>query len=522
MRAHGVDVMASLSGELSRLLETSTHLSSALQGLSHVVDKADSAVSLQAVAARIGILQDLLQQWNQRLGDGGLRGSFRTVDFALQDLRKTAVKFRMIAMQAHIEMKAEPDGDTSKFTDDMRATPVEISGCVDALKDSAHRVQRAHDAALTECSKSLDEIDKIAAVIAAAMASIQDDRTTVAKAKIDVSTVIDRFQVDMRRHSVSIISSFQFSDFFAQRMEHVAQLLSQPASRAQACNAVAKAQILALISDGQEIVRSIHTAIDQMSFIQAEFTAAYGDHEKNVRRVMEGQQVALVSVMRHRDDALAALDKAFTSTHCIHQAIEESQDRFQKIKGLSGLIDMAAINARLRSNRMVHAQKTMAVLSSAVLDTAQESREVISTCAKMLNLIAMAHDAGISDRLKENVHEFRKDYDDCRNGMSVAMSELTKLSQFRVEAMASLARLTESLIASRSVADRMVMVFNALSDLSDELADVPPNFDWPDLADIVEIYTMESERVVHNKVLNLTDELPHHITQRDDLDLVFF
>jgi hypothetical protein len=517
IRQVGIAQMSAFSENLSRLNTATTDLADRCATLLSLSDSASSLSDIGELENDISEIVKQLTRWSERADVREIGAQLNSISQALENLRRIVIRFRLIATFAAIDTSSDDKTQIDGFLGELRAVPEQIAICLASVGESFRKVTLAFNASRHQAQQGLIAMDSAQSVLDQQIASLEvivDAANTTIQA---IQTVRRDFIAETQKHANSMITAFQFSDFFAQRLEHIHKMIGFEDMH---IHMLAAAQIGALADDGRAVMLRMDQALNGLERAGGGFQTAYSSLEQETVQSHKKQAEILEIIMHHKDDALTAIDAAQVAALRNLKEITQSQIRFGELRRLSKSIDMAAINARLRSTRLSASQRTMAVLSNAVLESAVGSRNELETCETGLDVVGAVLGEDDASKLSVAIRIFVDRLAGCQDNLKSANARGAELAKTRDDVTQGISTL-QSLIndcraASRGMCDRL----DELAAMGAQLPSSTGEVDWPDLDHIYETYTMESERVVHNTLIGRTQTTV--AATAVDLDDIFF
>jgi hypothetical protein len=284
---------------------------------------------------------------------------------------------------------------------------------------------------------------------------------------------------------------------------------------------LATAQIGALADDGRAVMSRMDQALNGLERAAGGFLNAYSSLEQETVQSHKKQAEILEIIMHHKDDALIAIDAAQVAALRNLKEITQSQIRFGELRQLSKSIDMAAINARLRSTRLSASQRTMAVLSNAVLESAVGSRNELETCETGLDVVGAVLGQDDASKLSEAIRIFVNRLEGCQDNLKSTNDRGAELAKTRDDVTQGISTLQTLISDCRAASSGMCDRLDELAALGVQMPHSASQTEWPDLDHIYETYTMDAERVVHNTFIGRAQPTTA-ATAAVDLDDIFF
>lgn len=518
LRYVGVTQMSVFSDNLSRLNTATTDLSDRCASLLSLSDSTSSLADINELEHDISEIVTHLKSWSERSDTRDIGKQLTSISQALENLRKIVIRFRLIATFAAIDTSGDDKAQIDGFLGELRAVPEQIAICLASVGESFRKVTLAFSASRHQAQQGLIAMDSAQSVLDQQIASLEvivDAANTTIQA---IQTVRRDFVAETQKHANSMITAFQFSDFFAQRLEHIQHMLGFDNSH---IHMLASAQIGALADDGRAVMSRMDQALNGLERAAGGFLNAYSTLEQETVQSHKKQAEILEIIMYHKDDALIAIDAAQVAALRNLKEITQSQISFGELRRLSKSIDMAAINARLRSTRLSASQRTMAVLSNAVLESAVGSRNELETCETGLEVVGAVLGEDDASKLSESIRIFVERLEGCQDNLKSANERGAALARTRDDVTQGISTLQVLINDCRAASSGMCDRLDELAALGTSLPHDATDTNWPDMDHIYEVYTMDAERVVHNTLIGRAQPTAA-ATAAVDLDDIFF
>lgn len=501
IRQVGIAQMSAFSENLSRLNTATTELADRCATLLSLSDSTSSLSDIGELENDISEIVRQLKSWSERAYTREIGRQLTSISQALENLRRIVIRFRLIATFAAIDTSGDEKSQIDGFLGELRAVPEQIAICLAAVGDSFRKVTLAFNASRHQAQQGLVAMGSAQSVLDQQIASLEvilDAANTTIQA---IQTVRRDFIAETQKHANSMITAFQFSDFFSQRLDHIHRMLTFDDAHIQM---LAAAHIRALVEDGRAVMSQMDQALNGLERVGGGFQTAYSSLEQETVQSQQKQAEILEIIMHHKDDALTAIDAAQIAALRNLKEITQSQIRFGELRRLSKSIDMAAINARLRSTRLSGSQRTMAVLSNAVLESAVSSRHELDTCETGLGVVGAVLGEDDACKLSEAIRTFVDRLVGCQDNLKSAHARGAELVKTRDDVTQGISTLqfliNDCRTASRGMYDRL----DELTATGAQLPSAAGDVIWPNMDHIFETYTMEAERMVHNTLIGRT------------------
>lgn len=526
LRTRGIEAMAGLSSSLERLRALLDNLSSQFNALialgANPVQPGDLD-RVQQVAARI--CTHLERLGGPEAHDAMARESGRAFE-ALLELERQIKKFRLIASLTAIRVAETKAQRMSEFVEELYQVPARIQGAlgevhraVQGLKAGQTTAQRTASQAASVLRQAQKGFVRATAPMAEILPKAQSSR---ARVKSGASTFVEQAHGE----TLKLISAFQFSDFLAQRLDHVVTMLERTEESAfGAIETLAAAQISGLVKDGQDVARNLRGALMRLERAARSAGSLFQGEGRVTKDLFAAQHLALQQLQNARDRARPAIETSTATAKEMITQVTNAGASLHTLLDISAVIDLAAVNARVKTARTGDAQASFAVLSSSVLETARGCRLVIDECNDAISRIAAAHGEVVATELIDSVAELEAEIARCADNLAGAQAADTSLTQAETEVAFAVDALQDLLGLCLPALDHFDTVLTDLAAIGAELArrKSGPIQDSPELEDIYALYTMSAEREIHDRLLGRPprDQVPSASVSVDLADIFF-
>ncbi len=319
---------------------------------------------------------------------------------------------------------------------------------------------------------------------------------------------IEQSSIQLRKQSEDAGYFMQFGDITRQRLEHVVTAL---ATTQGAANKARNPVVLALVSahlDGisaetEDAVVRLHEALSNMITESARLSAQLTDRQANSSLLQGSRSQVFCEHVRAlaalRDQGRQLYGEAMRSGQQANASTAEMAAQLRVFRTLTRRMHLIALNAIIKSENFGSKSATLSVLSSHVQELYQDASKLI----ERTNLVLETVGAGeVTEQTVETAEE---------PGLEAALERITGIGTRLAQAIASAdaihAGQTALLAAARSQLEFLSQLARKSRVYSRRLTELNakiPSAGYSagvNLDDISGIYTMESERDVHRRVL---------------------
>lgn len=521
MQAEGVEAMSEFSDRISTLCAANDQVAQLCRTLLDLNDAEGASGHLGTLSQVIDELCHYLETWLGRAESTALRENFGRVRADLEDIYKIGIRFRVVATLTAVNATSNTTS-MDGFIEELRAVPVQIRAAVDTLLARLAKVDVVVLDAVQTAKIGLNALGTARDQMHGQSDSTAKILLQAARSREEMGSIGTAFLSQSQAQTKVLVRGFQYSDFFAQRLDHVAQMLGREEEFGSAVLLLAARQLSDLAEDGRETVRDIEAALRTQSGTVENFTADFAAQVKLSAAVNTELQGIFQSVMISRDEALPVIAKSVASSRLVLGEIGLCNESFARLVEMSGVMDLAAINARIRASREDRARAAMAFLSGAVTEGASTCRDVLSKSSAGLEKVANLQSADMLDRLVDCVARFSSAFEACQNGLRASEDLAARLSLTLAEVSALIDRSQIMLEECQRTAQSLQGIVQAMAAFSARLASgvaVPKV--WPDMAQVYDTYTIQAERDTHDRLIGREISVPEPVKQ-PELDDIFF
>ena len=321
-----------------------------------------------------------------------------------------------------------------------------------------------------------------------------------------VGAVAERVPGLLQAETGTLIRAMQFADEAAQRIDHIRTILSRPGPSALA---LAAAQVEALVVATRDTVSDASTSLSRIRVVATDSgrVLSVGDDTPDdpaAAAVALGHSL-LTALAQASASAFEAIDGAAGEGAALNDLAAEAGQRFASLADATAAIHVAAINAGLLSGTHRGQERAMNVLSVDVQQQAAICARATDACRAAVSDLTLPDDLAVFAAVSDKALVFRRAVAETAEAISAAGGALAELGDLRLAAGDSLQALTPAVSHAQ---DALGAIAAAADDLAGVVAGLPrtvPPGAAP-LADLLDLYTMESERVVHRRVFGLPQE----------------
>lgn len=339
-----------------------------------------------------------------------------------------------------------------------------------------------------------------------------------------VRDLAEQLQMTTQSNTGILMTGIQFSDAFAQRLDH-AETVLQAGKTEHAANLLAAAQIAALTTDAMEMLTATRDALEKLGNVgQAAVESLAGDTGERTTELLAVWQEELDEGNKIERLVAPALEAAMDSVKNIDTAISSSRQNLQTLSETALEVSLATVNAGLLAMRSGTAKAAMNVLSTTVRERAHACSDLKTRC---LNNFARI------DTHTQNADfgQLATEAEQLRNLIMRADADL-KLASEMFARLETMQRTAEK--SAQTLQNAVAEGLQVLSEIPDYITQITCHMpslrqvelsmdDIAALARFELLYTMDSEREVHAKLTGVP--LASSVTaagEAQSMDDIFF
>ncbi|HWU01880.1 MAG TPA: chemotaxis protein [Novosphingobium sp.] len=520
-----LDERFSPTGEtLAQLIESITTVSSNMEGLGLVLGCAEGEDSL-AVSGLAQAAQQL-REAPARQAERGLHVSKLGASIGrLEGLSAEILRLLMMLQFYTVNLKIAAAGQPEfiEFANDM-AVKLKASGQevetfnrqIVMLQANLTEMHKVDELLARECARVIpqlpDQLDR-------EVSGLRGRQMWMAQMSNTVRAIIARLQGNVGQ----ALGTMQIGDITRQRIEHVRdgcfvldRLLRRPDATDQEGT---RGHILRLLGDqlgdltedftlqSAQLLRTLHALGPDCQSLLKEGKRESGAYDRS--RFLHGLATCIASANVVTSQLNAANSKAVKTAEIVVQVVHTLRERVETIEGLRFDVDYMAINVNIQARRHSTIGRPVAVIANEIRLCSLKLAEIIrgvsqiadelGTCSASFESALEGDELACVDQTLECALAL---IDQISNDSDAAMTALDERSQ-RIALMISDA--TEAMAECGMLSEKLQAITDCFGVLADDLPE-PHDVDAAHpastlMADIARMYTMSSERNVHNRHL---------------------
>lgn len=515
--------MCSRSREMVELM-TGEGLRKTTEGLSTILDELRTHLENpeQSTARTTTVFQEHL-------------GAIRRLTSHLDEFNMLVMNLSMLGFLTQVE-NAYLSSTTTGFaslTDDVRklAQTIKVkAGLIRVKSDSVESCLRDALAKISDFEKT--QSDQARALLGRAY----ENQRSLERKHSTASLSAKHIESGTRTIASSIgdiVMSLQFHDITRQQIEHVKEVLDTVMSKiredghpmsqkALFAREVCSLQVAQLIQSRDEltdavlkIIRNLHDISRSVNDILKETRDSAVASETSGATFMEEIDQGISTVIQSIRAASHEQEKLSGTVQSASDMASEMAVFVRDIESLGLNLQLIALNARIKAAHLGHEGAALDTISGSIYDLSKSARDETIKLSEMLeNLVKISgafhdefremqdHQAGVADLLVEKLHGLIVSLHEINASIMTMLTELTDMGQ-------SLMMDIEDAASHTAVHEELEVmldgVVKTLSGIIDEARGLNPadHFDPSSsfFSDIDKLYTMESEREIHQRHL---------------------
>ncbi|MFT7311535.1 MAG: hypothetical protein ACI853_002034 [Paracoccaceae bacterium] len=526
----GVNAFSDVTESLGRVRALQMQMTQDLAtfaDLAAVDDDADSD-PLNVVLTRLVAMDRAITEYCALIGAGDTRNHTMHAEKHLMTIIRNGKTLAAVSTLTRTTAASYGIQTMNLYLENLRRIAGVIHEASDGVLDQLGTLQTREVETLSSCREGGKSIGTLLPQVQARKTALSALVTDEHKAAQTISTTSQSLGQDTKTELKTFISAIQFSDRMAQRLDHMAQMLSYEDPHLRQLAAAQATSISVDITAVGAQVRATIAALSRISKRGAELfsqgaIAATIEHSLSTRAETVRVITADLSNVRR------ALEAARNDATLSRQTIDAAGEALLLLENGSREVANASVNSSLLAARSGEARGALATLSSEVRDTAMQCLKSVEGSKQALNALsevsARAQDALINagNALDASVSAYQ-------GQIGAGRDRLDTLNTLRSSAGKStqhLLALLDEVVISMDAVDGIA---RNLGQLSAELSQHASATDigTPDFALLKQIwdtYTMDEERSIHASffpnmpgISAIADTAPAD----DDIDDLFF
>ena len=521
LRNRGIDALAGMSENLSRLRSLSSELSKQFSNLVEITSSADSGFNDLKVTESLAQICTLLDQRSDESMQAVVFTHFGNASAALESLNKQAKTFRLMASLTAIQVAEAEAVEILDFVEDLRRVPNRIQRSVVEVQAALQGLTIGQKEARKKTFEAAGILHEARLGFAAATEPVTKMLPKVQAARDRIQKGAISFAADTHSEMLNLIIAFQFSDFIAQRLEHVVDMLALNADESEGIEAVAKAQLSALALDGNEVISGLQAGLGRLERLTNKAQRIFNDDGSVTRELFSAQRTALALLQTARKIARPAIDSATVTAVEMSVQMRLVDESLVALFETSKIIDLAAINARLKTARTRVSQAAFAALSTSVIETAHTSRKQIEDCKTAVTQISKFQGDELSQLMITTANTLESRMEDCGTSLGQTEAADAALNLARMTVGQSVGELVDVLSLCAPFVRQLSKIMSDISVLSKEMqsSETAVLAGIPLLNKVYDSYTISREREVHDNLIGResTEACPAKTVELDDI-----
>jgi hypothetical protein len=457
-----------------------------------------------------------LETWKVQVSTPSAIAASRIAGSAVDEIHSNSLIFSQIASMTAVTAGSLGATNLVDYVVSLKSTARDLKDGALAVEGRLHEIDAAQARALTGVATASDLLRQSAGVLATG----QDQRAAAAAAERRTRDSIRSMAGSMRTAAhadiKTLIGAMQFSDSFAQRMDHLGQMIRTAKQLALddpilgVVSALIAAQSHAAAADGVQTSADARGALARISRIGRESHAEFGAEKADspARSLAAARETALQSAIVPLQVVGPAVESAQREADRIHTAVSQAGQKFTDLRKIFDAITLSAINATLLTGRNGNgtARAALGFLAAAVQGSERVCQTSMTGCQRALLDLAAAQDAAGIGEVGRAAADFVQSVDSCREQLRATQQRIVRLGHMR-------SAVSDAVVLLGVAADAACVELDQIGQLSVQMRAglpavpdsaslaIPEGADNAVLTAIFDTYTMVREREVHIALL---------------------
>ena len=301
-------------------------------------------------------------------------------------------------------------------------------------------------------------------------------------------------------HLKGLVTAMQFSDRFAQRLEHFAAMTKSDDGHLAH---LAAAQAKGIVSDLESTAESVRTCMEGMSRLGRDGAALFteGAIVEAITQLVTSRTEILAPIVEDLAEAEAVIGALTKEAQHAAECAEAAQESFKSLETSCKAVSIASINSMLLSRQSGSTRGSLSFLSNEVRDTAVRCLAALGgSQASLRSALSQTEEAhtpliSASQVLDDAVSRFQTETEADRARLEDVRKLGREAGTAADELVAIVGHVDVAMAAVTEVGQRLGAAATALS--------AKPATGAPDpelLAEFWDSYTMDDERLIHAEV----------------------
>jgi len=504
LRGDAVATFAVLMEDLGAIRRLQTDIAGQLEDYAAILESEPSGGDgLGALPARLQAMRSALEALAEATQERATGADMAATRNAVAVLARCGRTLSAVATLSRTTAVAAGIGTLDGYLDALRGTGAEIGRAAQDVQGGLAGLVTRATATLEQCRSGIQALDRLTPRIAHRVAELDAMAAADRRSAGEVAASARSCGTEGRSMLKGFIAAMQFSDRLAQRLEHVAQILSY---HDPGLHRLAAAQLSSLAEDVASVVADVGATMDGVGRLadDAARLLTTADVAASARASLEARgglvDTALSELAPLRDLVASAESEA----RHVRDTSEAAGESFRRLAARARELSHHSVNATLVAARSGAARGPLTALSGEVRTVA--ARALQAVVEGQTRMAAIARPAADSETTVSCAGDgLRAALDGAR---AEALRDAERLP--RLEAAAGAAadasdRLRQLLSAGRTRLSGLADTGTDIAGLAAHLAACAPEpaAEAPTaaiLSDIHAMYTMEEERAVHRQV----------------------
>ncbi len=488
-------------------------------------DSGQGGDRLQCLHDNILSMHSALQSFCETHAASEARNCQSEVGRLLADINRHGQTLAVIATLTKTTAASYGTSAFVEYVGDLAKIALVIRDASETVLVTLESLAQREAASISSCLTAQNQIASLLQVVqsrAQQICALHQKEQTAAEGIADTSRgLVDR----SNQHMNAFVTAAQFSDRLAQRLDHLAAMLSRPGSNLET---LAAAQARSLSKDVTAVAQEVSRTMQVLLLIWREGTAIYtgGTIAASIEQGLETRRLTAQSIVSRFAEIRAALRSTFKDAEVLPSMIAAAKENFKRLEDNSRAVAYSAMNSSLLASRSQEARHAMSTLSFEVRDSANKCLSAVKASQRELETVAQNAASGIQElmdtgtALEQAITQYERE-------IEVGQNRLDQLDSLRNGAVS----VTSSLLEQVQDALQCMQDVEHISEELNNMATLLENMDTPEppsddvLSEIWQSYSMDDERDVHRALypgMAPASSQAIEVSDSDDLDDVFF
>ena len=311
-----------------------------------------------------GDLARAMRHWSASMANGTSRTLLRETRMLLNGLTRIRIFFQFLATITSIQISRSRSGQLSAFVGALRGVSAQIETELAQAQGGLDAFDQSFEAILAVAREGADHLDPAARRLTEILAPIVAGQAQMTARRNRVTAQAQELSGRIEQVVARLVSTFQFSDSAAQRLEHVETILARAAARPPgperaAFERLAAAQLQGLERDTGDVLALLEDSFHTIEGLGGGFVAELAAQRAEVEPLLAAQDRAFGQLNEALAAVMPMLQGIIARSAGFEGQIDLLHQRLDNLAGIGQTIGLAGVNSHLEAARAEVGQKEL-------------------------------------------------------------------------------------------------------------------------------------------------------------------